>query len=442
MELKEKIIKNNNIEKINMTDNSIINLIRKNPQFVKDKIALKNVKVDIDRIVKLDNEKRYLTTEIEKLRAEQNKVSEYMDEIKGGEREARIRDMQALKKNLKEIELNLDIIEAEYKKLIYQIPNLPFDEVPIGKDESGNVVLREVGEKKKFEFKPKDYMEIAGKMGLIDMESAAEVSGSRFGYLKKEAVLLEISLINFAFDILGKEGFMPVIPPVMIKEKAMRAMGYMERGGDEIYHLEKDDLYLIGTAEQSLGAMHMNEIFNEKDLPKRYAGFSTCFRREAGSYGKDTKGILRVHQFDKIEMFSFCHPEKSTEEHKFFLEMEERLMGALKIPYHVLNICAGDLGDPAAAKYDIEAWMPGQGTYRETHSTSNTTDFQTRRLNIRFKSSNQGIKPQLNFVHTVNGTAFAIGRTLIAIIENYQQKDGSIAVPEVLKEYMGMDKIK
>ncbi|MEK7627156.1 MAG: hypothetical protein AAB397_01060, partial [Patescibacteria group bacterium] len=215
MELKEKIIKNNNIEKINMTDNSIINLIRKNPQFVKDKIALKNVKVDIDRIVKLDNEKRYLTTEIEKLRAEQNKVSEYMDEIKGGEREARIRDMQALKKNLKEIELNLDIIEAEYKKLIYQIPNLPFDEVPIGKDESGNVVLREVGEKKKFEFKPKDYMEIAGKMGLIDMESAAEVSGSRFGYLKKEAVLLEISLINFAFDILGKEGFMPVIPPVM-----------------------------------------------------------------------------------------------------------------------------------------------------------------------------------------------------------------------------------
>lgn len=441
--IKEKIINNkNNIEKINMTDNSIINLIRKNPQFVKEKIALKNVKVDIDKMVELDNEKRRLILEIEKLRAEQNKVSEYMDEIKGKEREARIRDMQALKKKLKEMEARLNVIETEYEKLIYQIPNLPFDEVPVGKDESGNVVLREVGEKTKFEFEPKDYMEIAEGLDLIDTESAAEVSGSRFGYLKKEAVLLEISLIKFAFDMLNKEGFIPIIPPVMIKEKAMRAMGYMERGGDEIYHLEKDGLYLIGTAEQSLGAMHMDEVFNENDLPKRYAGFSTCFRREAGSYGKDTKGILRVHQFDKIEMFSFCHPEKSTEEHKLFLAMEEKLMQALKIPYRVLNICTGDLGDPAAAKYDIEAWMPGQGTYRETHSTSNTTDFQTRRLNTRFKSRDPHIKPQINFVHAVNGTAFAIGRTLIAIIENYQQKDGSIAVPEVLRDYMGIDKIK
>ncbi|OWK27134.1 MAG: serine--tRNA ligase [Parcubacteria group bacterium GW2011_GWA2_38_13b] len=425
-----------------MTDNSIINLIRKNPQFVKDKIALKNVKVDIDKIAELDNEKRRLTQEVEKLRAEQNKVNKYMDEIKSEERRERIKDMQELKKNLKEIEASLNIMEMEYEKLIYQIPNLPFDEVPIGKDESGNIVLREVGEKREFEFKPKDYMEIAEKIGLIDTESAAEVSGSRFGYLKKESVLLELSLIKFAFDILGKEGFIPVIPPVMIKEKAMRAMGYMERGGDEIYHLEKDGLYLTGTAEQSLGAMHMDGIFNEKDLPKRYAGFSTCFRREAGSYGKDTRGILRVHQFDKIEMFSFCHPEKSTEEHKFFLEMEEKLMQTLEVPYRVLNICTGDLGDPAAAKYDIEAWMPGQGTYRETHSTSNTTDFQTRRLNTRFKSNNPHIKQRMNFVHAINGTAFAIGRTLIAIIENYQQKDGTITVPDVLKEYMGMDRIK
>lgn len=435
-----------------MTDNNIINLIRKNPQFVKEKIALKNVKVDIDKIAELDNEKRRLILEIEKLRAEQNKVSKYMDEIKGDEREARIKDMQNLKTKLKEIESSLGVIEAEYEKLIYQIPNLPYDETPIGKDETGNVVLREVGEKSKFparggsvedgDFKPKDYMEIAEKLDLIDTESAAETSGSRFGYLKKEAVLLEFSLIRFAFDMLGKEGFIPVIPPVMLKEKAMRAMGYMERGGDEIYHLEKDGLYLTGTAEQSLGAMHMDEIFNEKDLPGRYAGFSTCFRREAGSYGKDTKGILRVHQFDKIEMFSFCHPEKSTEEHKFFLEMEEKLMQALKIPYRVLNICTGDLGDPAAAKYDIEAWMPGQGVYRETHSTSNTTDFQTRRLNVRFRSGDPREKSKLNFVHAINGTAFAVGRTLIAIIENYQQKDGSIEVPGVLKEYMGVDKIK
>lgn len=420
-----------------------INIIRKNPNFVKEKIALKGVNVDVDKILDLDKKKRDTLSEIERLRTEQNKVSEYITGISGQERELRIHDMQKLKKKLKELGAKLNIIDVEYNDLLLHVPNLPHDEAPKGKDESGNMVLREVGEKPKFNFKPINYLEIARNLNLIDVERAGKVAGSRFGYIKNEAVLLEFALIQFALDALIKESFMPIIPPVMLGEKAMRAMGYMERGGDEIYHLEKDNLYLTGTSEQSLGAMHMNETFNEKDLPKRYIGFSTCFRREAGSHGKDTKGILRVHQFDKVEMFSFCHPEKSTDEHKFFLSMEEKLMRALEIPYRVINICAGDLGDPAAAKYDIEAWMPGQGCYRETHSTSNTTDFQMRRLNIKYKSSDPRLKSQLYFVHAVNGTAFAVGRMLIAIIENYQQEDGSVLVPEVLRKYVGgMEVIK
>jgi len=217
----------------------------------------------------------------------------------------------------------------------------------------------------------------------------------------------------------------------------MIGMGYLDRGSDEVYHLEKDDLYLVGTSEQSIGPMHMDEIFKEEELPKRYAGFSTCFRREAGAYGKDTKGILRVHQFDKVEMFSFCHPSESEKEHQLFLEIEEDLTKKLELPYQVINICTGDLGDPAAKKWDIEVWLPGQNQYRETHSTSNCTDFQARRLNIRYRQQDE-----LKFVHTLNGTALAIGRMLIAIIENYQQKDGSIKIPEVLKKYMaGKDKI-
>ncbi len=239
-----------------------------------------------------------------------------------------------------------------------------------------------------------------------------------------------------------------MVPPVMIKEEMMRAMGYIDRHEEqeETYYLEKDKLYLVATSEQSIGPMHADEIFNEEDLPKRYIGFSTCFRREAGSYGKDTKGILRVHQFDKVEMFSFCHPEKSKEEHELLLSIEEELMKLLKIPYRVLNICTGDLGGPAAKKYDIEAWLPGQnsgkGQYRETHSTSNCTDFQARRLNIRYRSSLISNLSSLKFVHTLNGTAFAIGRMLIAIIENYQQKDGTIKIPDILQKYLNSKSLK
>ena len=404
-----------------------IKFIRQNPEKVKEGIAKKRADVDIDRLLELDEEKRQLLAQSESLRAEQKKLGK-----------EQIEKAQAVKAEIKNIDPKLAEIEKELGSLLRQIPNLPLDEVPEGKDDSENAVLREEGGKPEFDFKPKDYLEIAEALDLIDVKRAAKVAGSRFGYLKKEAALMEFALVNLALETLSEEGFTPVVPPVMLKPEMMQAMGYTERGGDEIYFLEKDNLYLIGTSEQSIGAMHAGDVFKEEELPKRYAGFSTCFRREAGAYGKDTKGILRVHQFDKVEMFSFCSPEKSKEEHQLLLRMEEKLMQSLKLPYRVINICSGDLGDPAAAKYDIEAWMPGQGEYRETHSTSNCTDWQARRLNVKYRSGETG---KLEFVHTLNGTAFAIGRMLIAIIENYQKKDGSVEVPKVLQKYLGIKKI-
>lgn len=416
-----------------------IKFIRQNPQIVKDGCAKKQAKCDIDRLLEVDGKRREALRALEDMRAQKNMANREIQKAKEQkEKDVIILKMRELDENSDRLTGALKESEKEFLKLMRQIPNLPLEEVPEGKNDRENVVLREEGKKPDFDFEPKDYMDIAGVLGLIDTERAAKVAGSRFGYLKGEAAILELALVSLAFATLAKEKFVPVMPPVMLKPEMMEGMGYVERGGEEIYYLEKDKLYLVGTSEQSIGAMHSDEVLDEKELPKRYAGFSTCFRREAGAYGKDTKGILRVHQFDKVEMFSFCHPEQSKEEHRFLLKMEERLMQLLELPYRVLQICAGDLGDPAAAKYDIEAWMPGQGQYRETHSTSNCTDYQARRLNIKYR--NQKTK-ELEFVHTLNGTAFAIGRTLIAIIENYQQKDGSILVPKALQKYTGFKKI-
>jgi len=411
-----------------------IKFIRQNPIKVKESCQKKQVEVDIDRLLEVDRKSGETLRSLEDMRAQKNKASK---EISGTKNE---KEKQKIILKMRELDRNSDILtknskklDEEFKKLMFQIPNLPLDDVPVGENEKDNVVLKEVGEKPQFDFEPKDYLEIAEKLDLIDVKRAAKIAGTRFGYLKRGAVLLEFALINFAFDTLTKKGFILVLPPVMLKPEMARGTGYFEAADiEEAYFLPKDNLFLIGTAEQSLLTMHANEILDEKELPRRYLGFSTCFRREAGSYGKDTKGILRVHQFDKVEMFSFTKPEDSIKEHKFFLEMEEKLMQALKIPYRIVNICTGDLGRPAAAKYDIEAWIPSENRYRETHSTSNCTDFQTRRLNIRYRAKDG----KINFVHTLNGTDFAIGRTLIAIIENYQQKDGSIKAPEVLQKYL------
>ncbi len=406
-----------------------IKFIRENPDKVKKACVDKGIKCDVDAFLVLDVKRRGILVSVENLRASQNKLGK--DNIELG---------RSIKEEIKKIEPDLEALTKEWKAAQKSFPNIPLDEVPVGKDDSQNVVLRKVGKIPVFDFEPKDHMQLGEALDIIDIKSAAVASGARFYYLKNEGVLLEMALINFAFKVLGKKGFTPVIPPVLLGEVAATGTGYFDNDGDtqEAYFLPEEKLYLTGTSEQSLLAMKMGQVLDKKGVTERYVAFSTCFRRESGSYGKDTKGILRVHQFDKIEMVVFCKPEDSKKEHELILSLEEELMKKLDLPYQVLDICTGDLGRPAAKKYDIETWMPGQQKYRETHSTSNCTDFQARRLGIRYKD----VIGKMEFVHILNGTAFAIGRTLIAILENNQQKDGSVKVPKVLHKYTGFKVIK
>ncbi len=418
-----------------------IKLIREQPDKIKQGIEKKGADpVLIDKVLELDKQKRSLLQEIETIRAKKNATEKKLIEEK--DKEKIIQILKEAKDFLSVKEKELNAMEEEFQKLMSSIPNPPLDDIPFGKDEKDNVVIKEVGQKPKFNFTPKDYLVLGEQLDMIDIKRASKVSGSRFGILKRGAAILEIALIGFIFNKLIKKGFIPLIPPVLIKPKPFWGMGYLDKGAEEVYYLPKDDLYLVGTSEQMIGPMHLDEVFQEEDLPLRYVSFSSCFRREAGSYGKDTKGILRVHQFDKIEMFTFCKPEDSLKEHQLLLSMEEEIMKDLKIPYRVLNICTGDLGDPAVAKYDIEAWLPGQnngaGEYRETHSTSNCTDFQSRRLNIKYQDKETG-KNEL--AHTLNGTALALGRGILAIMENYQTKDGKIRVPRALWRYANGIKI-
>lgn len=358
-----------------------------------------------------------------------NKLSAEIALLKGKEKENKIKEVKKIKEKMAANKL-ID----ERTNLIQELPNIPQKDVKVGKDGTENEVLREVGKKTKI--KVKDYLALGEELDVIDVKRAAKVSGSRFGYLKGGAAILEFALVQYALEILTKEKFIPVVPPVLVKENVMEAMGYLAQAGkDETYHFEKDGLYLVGTSEQSVGPMHMDEVLEE--LPKRYVAFSTCFRREAGSYGKDTKGILRVHQFDKLEMFSFTIPDKSNKEHEFLLSMQEKLMKGLKLPYRVVKLCTGDLGHPSARTYDIETWIPSENKYRETHSTSNCTDYQARGLNVKYRDKSG----KLQFVHTLNGTTFAMGRIIIAILENYQTKNGEVEIPKVLQKYMGIDVI-
>jgi len=416
-----------------------IKFIRDNPRVVEEGAKNKNVRVDIDRLLEVDSKRREILQALEDMRAQKNRATKEIGKTKDSkEKKKIILKMKELDGNSDRLTQGLKELEKKFNHLMLQVPNLPREDVPIGKDGSENKVLREVGKKPKFKFNFKDYLTLSENLDLIDGKRAAKTSGSRFSFIKNELVLLEFALVNLAFDSLKKDNFQQIIPPVMLKPEMARGTGYFEATDiNEAYFIQKDNLFLVGTSEQSLLAMHAEEVLGEKELPKRYLAFSTCFRREAGSYGKDTKGILRVHQFDKIEMFCLSRPEDSKKEYSLLLEREERLMQLLKIPYRVIQMCTGDLGFPAASKYDIEAWMPGENRYRETHSVSNCTDFQARRLNIRYKKRDG----KLDFVHTLNGTAFAMGRMLIAIIENYQQEDGSILVPEVLQKYTGFKKI-
>lgn len=407
------------------------NLIE-NQEQVTQALAKKQYKGDIRAIIAMDEERRNLIARTDELKAEQNRLAKEIPQAEN--KEPLLQQSKEVKETLKELEPQLKELEDKLNELLLEVPNPPLASVPEGKDEAENLVERTVGEKPTFDFEPLDHVELGIKHDLLDIETAAGMSGTRFAYLKNEAAMLEFALIQYVIFKLHAKGFTPVVPPVLVREPAMEATGFFPADRNEIYSVNADDdnLFLVGTSEVPLAMLHADQILNADQLPLRYCAFSTCFRREAGTYGKDTHGIIRVHQFDKVEMFSYVHPSKSEEEHELLLSIEEEIMQELGFHYQVVNICGGDLGAPAAKKYDLEVWIPTQDRFRELTSCSNCTDFQARRAKIRFQDVD-GKK----LVHTLNGTAVAIGRTLVAIFENYQQKDGSITIPEVLRPYMG-----
>jgi seryl-tRNA synthetase len=414
-----------------------VNLVRNNSKAIQRSAKDKNVEVDIGHILEIDKKYKELSIVVQKLREERNALTSSM---KGKPSPEQIEKGKILKEKLEKEENSLKTVWEELKAELLKVPNPAKSDVKAGKNDTENDVVRKVGTPTKFSFKPKDHLEIGEKLDIIDVQRAAKISGARFYFLKKEGALLEFALRQLAFEILLKEGFIPVIPPVLIKKEVMKGLGYMEKGGDEdMYIFEKDDLVLVGTSEQSIVSMHRDEVLDEKDLPKRYVGFSTCFRREAGSYGKDTRGILRAHQFDKIEMVSYVKQGEDDKEHNYLLSLEEKLLQALEIPYQVVKMCTGDLGFPAARKYDLEAWVPSENKYREVTSTSTTTDFQSRRLNIKYRK-NPSVDGKTEFVNILNGTAFST-RPIVAILENFQQEDGSVIVPKVLRKYLQFEKI-
>lgn len=404
-----------------------IKLLRENPDLVKDGALKKGVKVDIAGILELDEHFRQLSTEVQAFQAQRNEAAKARDIEKG----------KAIKEKLDGLEDELGQTQKSLQEKLLQIPALPKEDVKEGKNDTENDVIKTEGTPTEFSFKPKDHLELGQRLDIIDVERASKVSGARFAYLKNEGALLELAIIQFAFRKLIEKGLTPIIPPTIINYDVMKQLGYTENGGDEdMFQLTEDGKVLVGTAEQSIVPMHKDEIFDVKKLPLRYVAFSSSFRREAGSYGKDTRGILRVHQFDKIEMVSYVAKGEDDKEHDFLLSLEEEFFKDLKIPYQVVKMCTGDLGFPAVRKYDIEAWIPSQGKYREVTSTSTTGDFQARRLNIKYKDGEAK-----EFVNILNGTAFAVGRTLVAILENYQKEDGSVEIPEVLRKYTGFDTI-
>ncbi len=420
-----------------MTD---IKFLRENPDAVRasQKGRGEDVAV-VDKVLASDEIKRAAITEFEQLRAEQNILSKAVGAAKGDEKAALLANAKELADKVKAADAKRAEIEAEANALAMVISNILDPEAPIGGEEDF-VVIEHVGTPRDFAgagFEPKDHVELGKLLGAIDTERGAKVSGSRSYYLTGVGALLEFALVNYAISSATKAGFIPVIPPVLVKPAAMEGTGFLGQAAENVYHLEKDDYYLVGTSEVPLAAFHMDEVLDGAKLPLRYAGYSSCFRREAGSYGKDTRGIIRVHQFDKVEMFSFCKPEEAKEEHKRLLQWEKDFLNAMEIPYRVIDVASGDLGSSANRKFDIEAWIPTQSAYREVTSTSNCTEFQARRLNIRYKDSD-GTKA----VATLNGTLVAIPRMIVAILENHQNADGTVNVPAALQPFLGMTRFE
>ncbi|MFM8447621.1 MAG: serine--tRNA ligase [Candidatus Nanopelagicaceae bacterium] len=414
-----------------------IKLIRENPELVKSSQRGRGEDESIvDSLLEIDAKRRDAISAFESVRAEQNLLSKSVGAAKGDEKAALLEKAKVLAAQVKEADAKRAELEAQTNEIAKQLSNVLDPDAPIG-GEADFKVIEHVGEPRKFDFEPKDHVELGKLLGAIDTERGAKVAGARSYYLTGPGALLELALVNYAIKQATKAGFIPVIPPVLVNPPAMEGTGFLGQAAENVYHIEKDDVYLVGTSEVPLAAYHMDETLDAAKLPIRYTGYSPCFRREAGSYGKDTRGIIRVHQFEKVEMFVFAKPEDAKEEHKRLLQWEKDFLNAMGIPYRVLDIASGDLGSSANRKFDIEAWIPTQNAYREVTSTSNCTEFQARRLNIRMKDEN-GTRP----LATLNGTLVAVPRMIVAILENNQNADGSVNVPEVLQDYMGTAKLE
>jgi seryl-tRNA synthetase len=407
-------------------------------------LARRGAAEQLDELLEVDERRRDLNTRTDAVRADQNKLSSEIEEAAKAGRVnepefAELRERSgALKSELKQLEPQLEELGERRRELLVSLPNLPEPDAPDGETDEDNVVLREVGERPEFGFEPLDHLDLSQRHGWINMEAAAETSGSRFAYLLGDLVMLEFALVRFAMETIRDQGFEPTVPPVLVRERALFGTGAFPDEREMIYEVPKDELFLVGTSEVPLASLHADEIMEASALPKRYGGFSTCFRREAGAAGRDTRGIFRVHQFDKVEMFSFVEPGSSGEEHERLLAIQEGILQSLEIPYRVVDVAVGDLGAPAARKFDCEAWIPSQERFREVTSCSNTTDFQARRLSARYRPT-QGDSPEP--VHTLNGTAVAVGRTLIALLENGQTEDGSVKLPTALQEFGAPERI-
>jgi seryl-tRNA synthetase len=417
-----------------------IKFLRENPDVVRASQQGRGEDVAIvDQVLAIDEIRRASLAEFETLRAEQNNLSKLVGAAKGDEKAALLANSKALAEKVKAADSRRAEVEAQANSLVMQLSNLLDPEAPIG-GEADFVTIEHVGTPRDFAkdgFEAKDHVEIGKLLGAIDTERGAKVSGSRSYYLTGTGAMLEFALVNYAIQSALKAGFTPVIPPVLVKPAAMEGTGFLGQAAENVYHLEKDDYYLVGTSEVPLAAYHMDEVLPAEKLPLRYAGYSSCFRREAGSYGKDTRGIIRVHQFDKVEMFSFCKPEEAKAEHARLLQWEKDFLNAMEIPFRVIDVASGDLGSSATRKFDIEAWIPTQNAYREVTSTSNCTEFQARRLNIRYKDAD-GTKT----VATLNGTLVAIPRMIVAILENHQNADGTVNVPAALQPFLAMKRFE
>lgn len=414
-----------------------IKFLRENPDLVRASQAGRGEDAAVvDLVLSSDEARRSAINEFEMFRAEQNILSKLVGAARGDEKTVLLENAKALATKVKEADSKRAELEEATKRLLMQISNILDPAAPIGKEEDF-VVLEHVGTPRTFDFEAKDHIELGKLLGAIDIERGVKVAGSRSYYLTGSGAMLEFALVNYAIASAVKAGFIPVIPPVLINPAAMEGTGFLGQAAENVYHLEKDNLYLVGTSEVPLASFHMDEVLAAEKLPIRYAGYSSCFRRESGTYGKDTRGIIRVHQFDKVEMFSFCHPDKAQEEHKRLLQWEKDFLNAMEIPYRVIDVASGDLGSSANRKFDIEAWIPTQNTYREVTSASNCTEFQARRLNIRYKDSD-GTKT----VATLNGTLVAIPRMIVAILENHQNADGTVNIPKALQPFLGKERFE